>query len=1270
VDGLLEAVVEFCKEHDRWVIAFAAVALGWVLHKVLPAVGALVSRPLGWIRRRAGGRFARGLVERAYLNWVVLENQDLNLTGMIGSGEKPKLEQIFVAAGLERRGVVEPGTPQHAAEGSTKISIEQASLAEDIWPVLMRPLGRLFLRVSQLWIALRRDRPGRGASLFRPRRLWRMRLVLDRDEVLSAIETLALTAVFVLMPVYGLLLAPHGQGLPGAIGAATWSTLTGFSLLTVFVEGGRLARARKLLGIALSLAPAAAVVVVLAVRTLVRGESPLAMLIGVALGVSLTIIVAAWASNWVFRRGFLRRTEKQRRARKIGQLLSLHDNVAVLGRPGSGKSTYVQFVALTFAQERAGERTLRRRGIVRERFGMRKWLLPVPIRLRDVSRYLKDSPPADEGSLLLEAFRQCVLPSDIGRDFVESYIPYMLAKGNCLFLLDGLDEVADQTEFKVVGREVRGLLSKYAGNKFVLTSRHAGWRGGLGSSFEEYEIVDLVDDQIDDFIGSWYRAIEDNRVAMSGVTESSVERRHRQLKAEGNADKLRNALSQVQSIRSLAVNPLLLSMVCFVHYHKTLPKERLKLYEDCSSLLLVQWDREKGLPVDDTNLSLSRKEEIMQEIAYALHAGKIGGAHGRKEARGAEIVPIVGRMLEGFDMDANQADLLFQKLIDRSGIMVVAEKYSDRYAFNHLTFQEFYAAKYLDEKGLDLFEAVGDSSEHPSDGLTGWWREVALLYSALQKDPTRIIARLFRADDEDPLRQRLQIAAQCLAEAVIVPDQPTRHSLLAEILRVRCSGRDCTVPARYRAEIGQYLVRLATSSLFHRYAIIAALRGDHDRAGLPIALHSLLASANREVRLACLEALELVAREEGLAHELDPSTMLDLLSTGDVEVALSAMRLITANERGYMDQELGNAVAEVSRAVITRFSWDITIDCTDAQTLGEALGQAVKTLPRSAIDQLTTDLASILGSRVADPEPLVSRVLPDRPTDAACDIDTSSWLAALLMDLATPSRAAAYRRALLEAAHKGTPSQQCAALMALAHCLPSDAHVAERVVLALASPFRRVRRGAILALPRLALSGPLLTAATESLRAGLEPPSEWARLGARLRAGLSEHEAVLAAGCILVLDESAPSSLIDTFLAIVDRRPPSEAWGLLSTLPHGVIGRFNAGHAAWILDKYERDGMRSRERLPWPDLSAIITLGRLAQWSVGEVNDMICPLLFEALSSAREVYAFVAVRALRDVRATVEPDSGEHRALLTTLGSRDLACADAAFDILLDNQLL
>src|ERR1017187_6909015 len=159
---------------------------------------------------------------------------------------------------------------------------------------------------------------------------------------------------------------------------------------------------------------------------------------------------------------------------------------------------------LTFGQARAGERRPRRREVLRRRLGTTAWLMPIPIPLRKIAAFVEGADPNLLGNLIAEGFRRNILPSGCRDKCDAAFFLRMLAAGKCILLFDGLDEVSDDKQFQSLTREIVGLMSQYSSNKFVITSRYAGWRGGVGVSFETFDVEDLSDIQSSTFIRSWY----------------------------------------------------------------------------------------------------------------------------------------------------------------------------------------------------------------------------------------------------------------------------------------------------------------------------------------------------------------------------------------------------------------------------------------------------------------------------------------------------------------------------------------------------------------------------------------------------------------------------------------------------------------------------------------------------------------------------------------------------------------------------------------------
>jgi predicted NACHT family NTPase len=372
-------------------------------------------------------------------------------------------------------------------------------------------------------------------------------------------------------------------------------------------------------------------------------------------------------------------------ASQLRRILQSHQRFAILGIPGAGKTTLLQYIALAYARERAGDPKLRQRGILKKRLSTKKWYLPLFIPLGSIAGRLVKTMSNGRDPSIVDVLPR-ILPPDLQSDVIASkYIVDQLERGNCILLMDGLDEVPTDAEFHTVVRAIESLALKYNQNKFVVTSRIAGWRTGVGSDFQIFFVNDLTDEQVNVFIDSWYSAVELNTVVGRLEDEGEAERKARERRASLRANELKQALRENVGIRGLATNPMLLSIIALVHRSlATLPKERSKLYAECSKILLEQWDISRGIRVDDTNLKLDQKEAIMRRLAIAFHTGEIGEKGGGREANRDEVQSILAEILPALGKSREDAARLLQRIIERSG--VITERQRKVLAFAHLTF--------------------------------------------------------------------------------------------------------------------------------------------------------------------------------------------------------------------------------------------------------------------------------------------------------------------------------------------------------------------------------------------------------------------------------------------------------------------------------------------------------------------------------------------------------------------------------------------------------
>jgi hypothetical protein len=368
--------------------------------------------------------------------------------------------------------------------------------------------------------------------------------------------------------------------------------------------------------------------------------------------------------------------------------------LAVIGAPGSGKTTLLSHVA------RRTARTAResRRPI------------PVLLQLRDHAGVI-----AQESDITLpELIRRAApkLPVAEPAGWWES----RLSKGKCIVLLDGLDEVAGETHRRDVVAWVNAQIAVYPGNDFVVTSRPHGYRDAFVESATNLQVLAFTPEQVRQFLHGWYLAVERRA---TGSTGNDV-----QMLAAKNADDLLDRLAATPALYDLTINPLLLTMIANVHrFRQALPNSRADLYGEVCQVML--WRRQEAKRLD-LNLQGIGKERILAGLAFEMMRTGTRDIGRRQLLDG--IRPRLTRVSETVTAEEFLTD------VGSNGLLVERER--GQYAFAHLTFQEYLAAVYIREHGLErvLIDAVDDP----------WWHEVTLLYLA-SADADNIVRAALRS---------------------------------------------------------------------------------------------------------------------------------------------------------------------------------------------------------------------------------------------------------------------------------------------------------------------------------------------------------------------------------------------------------------------------------------------------------------------------------------------------------------------------------------------
>ena len=430
----------------------------------------------------------------------------------------------------------------------------------------------------------------------------------------------------------------------------------------------------------------------------------------------------------------------EREARRLSAvaMLDREPKLALLGDPGSGKSTFVNFVALCLAGEGLGRedanlalltmplpQEAETRRSPDEKPEPQPWshpaLLPVRVVLRDFAA--AGLPPVGQRATGDHLWR--FIAAELGETLADyaAHLKRELREAGGLVPLDGLDEVPDADERRVqVKQAVQGFAADFPACRFVVTSRTYAYQRQDWKlpGFSEAALAPFSPAQITRFVDGWYSHL----AAVRGLNQGD---------AQGRAALLKEAIRRSARLAELAERPLLLTLMASLHAWRggNLPEKREELYADTVDLLLDQWESPKmvrgpdGKPavvepslLEWLKLDRAAVRRLLERLAFEAHRDQPALTGTADIGQDRLVNGLVGLTA---NPDVKPARVI-EYVRDRAGLLVA--RGVGVYTFPHRTFQEYLAACHLTDHGFpdDLADLV------LADGQR--WREAALLAGA------------------------------------------------------------------------------------------------------------------------------------------------------------------------------------------------------------------------------------------------------------------------------------------------------------------------------------------------------------------------------------------------------------------------------------------------------------------------------------------------------------------------------------------------------------
>jgi predicted NACHT family NTPase len=370
------------------------------------------------------------------------------------------------------------------------------------------------------------------------------------------------------------------------------------------------------------------------------------------------------------------------------EFLNDPSHAVLLGDPGAGKTTTIKRLVLQLLRPESGN-------------NFESIATPICLRLRSSSAAfplhcliarvfgIQYAPSQEDDRLAQE---------DVATD-VRDAVVSILNKGEFMVFLDGLDEI-DPSRFSSVCSQIVELSLRLTNCKVIVSCRSGAYQNAL-TGFSTLELNPLSNEQITEVATHWLGSEEDACKF--------------QMQAESSGT------------NDLLDRPLYLAQLLAVFQNTGyLPQQPNYLARRIVLLMLEGWDSKRSIfrPSMYSNFDAENKLDFLSCLAFELLSDSM------LEFDNFALRNVYERIHNKFSLPKNEAEKVANELEAHTGLIVEAGY--DKWAFSHLSLQEYLAANYIVRSPFNTTTCTIASS----------YPEVVAVAVALSSNPTEWLVSL------------------------------------------------------------------------------------------------------------------------------------------------------------------------------------------------------------------------------------------------------------------------------------------------------------------------------------------------------------------------------------------------------------------------------------------------------------------------------------------------------------------------------------------------